>query len=182
MTTVVARSAEADCVPEIEELKSVLVELLDRGGPRPDEYPIVDGTVHAAWEAHEAAWGAVGPNPAHPDILDLQASFPVGFLRETVHGHGLAKPMGYAGDFLMIARIYVEDVSPLEPYRRWDEYFHRHDAPCAVRARKDYFKRVLNQAHTPTSGVLRVLNVGTGPGRDLAEYLRSAPDADIHVT
>jgi SAM-dependent methyltransferase len=159
----------------VSQLVDTLTFLLDRGGPDPADYDALGGTISAAWTALAA----------HPDAAraarDVHDCFCAGFLRETVHGHVLSKPMGYAGDFLMIDRIYRRAVSPFEPYERWDEYFHSRAAPRAVRRRKAYFKELLDATRARHAGPMRILNIGTGPGRDIAEYLANEPRADIQV-
>lgn len=170
-----ATERRVDPPEEASQLVDTLTFLLDRGGPDPADYDELGDAVNAAW-------AAVAAHPAPERVVrDVHDCFCAGFLSETVHGHGLSKPMGYAGDFLMIDRIYRRDVSPFEPYVRWDEYFHSRAAPRAVRRRKAYFKDLLDATRERHSGPLRVLNIGTGPGRDLAEYLKAEPCADIDV-
>ena len=162
--------------PVMEALAGRLSTLIARGGPTPPEYADLEAMVVRAWEF-------VGERPgALEHLTSLRGRFPVEFLRETVHGHGLEKPMGYAGDFLMIDKIYLSAVSPHEPYRRWDQYFHQHAAPRAVRGRKVYFQKLIESLEAPTGRPLEVLNLGTGPGRDLSEYLKAHPQADVRIT
>ena len=160
----------------VARLEHRLRDLLRSGGPRPKDYDDLDNQIRSVW-------AAFGNDDERAEAASrLQSALPYEFLRETVHGHGLAKPMGYPGDFMMIDRIYVEDVSPLEAYRRWDQYFHSHPAPRAVRGRKDYFKSLVRASLNATGGTLRILNLGTGPGRDLAELLRDNPRAPVRIT
>lgn len=85
---------------------------------------------------------------------------------DTLQGHVCVKPYGYDGDFEMIDKIYQNHISQDEKNRKWDIFFHRGDAPQAVRNRKDFFIKVLNQLK-PNS---KVLNLACGPCRDILEY------------
>ncbi len=101
-------------------------------------------------------------------ISQLIRCFDREFIENTVQGHGLKKPFGYAGDFLMIDKIYTFYKSGHPEFRFWDEYFHQHAATKAVRNRKEYFKRIINQK-TADNPCLHLLNVASGPARDLYE-------------
>ncbi len=108
------------------------------------------------------------------DISEINTHFPDDFIKNTVQGHGLSKPFGYAGDFLMIDKIYTYHKSDKPEYGIWDEYFHQQSAPIAVRNRKEYFKKMINQKmeYYPH---LELLNVASGPARDLYEAYSALP-------
>lgn len=102
------------------------------------------------------------------------------FLKNTIQGHGYTKPYGYAGDFQIIDDIYTLKVSENQEYKAWDEFFHRQEAPKAVRNRKDYFKEKVSQSLWEEGGSL--LNVASGPARDLYELYNEFPDIQISTT
>jgi len=81
--------------------------------------------------------------------------------------HVLKAPYGYKGDFRAIDMIYSRHMSTDACGRRWDAYFHQHAAPQAVRNRKEYFKTWVKSELR--HGPLQLLNLASGPGRDLAE-------------
>ncbi len=90
---------------------------------------------------------------------------------DTMQGHVVRKPHGYAGDFEIIDRIYLNHVSEDENVRRWDEYFHAQHAPRAVRNRKSYLHDWLHRKLAQTEKrPLRLLNIGSGPARDVREW------------
>lgn len=102
-----------------------------------------------------------------------RAAFGEALSPQTIQGFGLAKPYGYAGDFEMLEKIYLRQVSDNPRLKKWDEYFHRQKAPQAVRNRKAYFinlLRKLEAAATNGRGPVEALNVACGPARDLFEY------------
>ena len=97
-------------------------------------------------------------------MSDVYQRFGDDFLQNTLQGHGWRKPFGYAGDFMMMDKIYTHYRSDKPDFRIWDEYFHQQAAPRAVRNRKEYFKRLVFDrilAQEP----LALLNVGSGPAR-----------------
>lgn len=107
-------------------------------------------------------------------VKDFNASLTERYLQETIHGHALRKPFGYAGDFLIIDKIYTGHQSDHAEYGKWDAYFHRHAATKAVRNRKDYFKQNLKRILRGNQGQpTSLLNLASGPARDLAELYQS---------
>ena len=103
------------------------------------------------------------------ELQEIARSFSADFLENTMQGYGLRKPFGYAGDFLMIDKIYTLWHSENKKYKPWDDYFHQQAAPKAVRNRKkyfiDYFLPLLKKQASP----VKLLNVASGPARDLFE-------------
>ncbi len=101
------------------------------------------------------------------------------FIKNTIQGHGYSKPHGYAGDYEIIDFIYTKKISKIPKYKPWDEYFHLQSAPRAVRNRKEYFKEQLFKI-LPNGGSL--LNVASGPGRDLFEIYNKNPTYNLITT
>jgi len=101
------------------------------------------------------------------------------FLKNTIQGHGYTKPYGYAGDFQIIDFIYTYRKSEIDKFRLWDEFFHQQEAPKAVRNRKDYFREKVAQ-RMREGGTL--LNVASGPARELHELYSENPRINIKTT
>ena len=103
---------------------------------------------------------------------------------ETMQGRSLLKRRGYAGDFEIIDDIYRQTISSNESLKRWDEYFHSQAAAKAVRNRKTYFISLLESLLRNHDSIrpLRILNVASGPCRDLAEFLSKHEDPAINFT
>lgn len=90
--------------------------------------------------------------------------------RSFVHHRGRNKPFGYAGDYQIIDWTYCEfDGSPDPRGMFWDHFYHAQTAPKAVRDRKERFGRVLKAKAASAKGKIRVLNVGSGPAREIAD-------------
>jgi len=90
-----------------------------------------------------------------------------------VVNRGRNKPRGYAGDYLTIDLIYQQSVAPTNAGGKWDELFHRFDAPQAVRNRKAYFIDTIHKLAEEKPGNIAILNLASGPCRDVAECLES---------
>ena len=112
---------------------------------------------------------------ADDDIAEIRYFFGQDFLENTLHGMALLKKYGYAGDFLMIDKIYT-GITPHNPFfQSWDQYFQNHAAHKAVRNRKTYFKQLVHKKLAMQNAV-RLLNVASGPGRDLLELYNEKLD------
>lgn len=96
----------------------------------------------------------------------------------TLMGHGYVKPYGYAGDFMLIEKIYQYVVNPDPRYRNWDIFFHNQPAAKAVRNRKNYFIQTCKNLVAEKKNA-RVLILGSGPATDVYEFLSASGRKDI---
>lgn len=98
---------------------------------------------------------------------------------KTLQGHVLIKPHGYAGDYEIIDRFYTFHTSPDERLAKWDDFAQNLPAVKAVRNRKTYIKNLLAsklQEHNNCEP-FKMLNLASGPARDLYEFFEENPDA-----
>ncbi|HEV7330196.1 MAG TPA: class I SAM-dependent methyltransferase [Flavisolibacter sp.] len=95
---------------------------------------------------------------------------------DSIAGFSFQRPHGYAGDFEMIDRLYTEYISADETIERWDRFAQAQPAAKAVRNRKNYFKGLL--LNEP---VRSVLNLASGPGRDMKEFYDANPGSKVVV-
>lgn len=147
-----------------EEAFILFDHLLLKGGPEPEEYEALNQVINLlpnlikSKEINEAEL---------KDILDRCT-----FLnnQHSIMGHIRQKPFGYAGDFSIIDRIYNKEVS--NEFFKWDSFSVNHLAAEAVRNRKDYFLEIMTEK---MEGVkkLHLLNVASGPARDLFELFET---------
>ena len=108
------------------------------------------------------------------DIKEITYYYGNAFLDNTLQGMGLLKKFGYAGDFLMIDRIYTKNTVENPFFNSWDNYFQNQAAPIAVRNRKEYFKNIILNSQ---SSSIKLLNIASGPARDLLELYESLPQS-----
>lgn len=100
----------------------------------------------------------------------------------TCQGHVCTKPRGYDGDFEIIERIYARWRSPNPALAKWDDFFHAQAAPQAVRNRKRYFLDWLSSWENRANDEgLRLLNVGSGPARDVFEHFLVRPESSVQI-
>ena len=97
-------------------------------------------------------------------------------------GHIRQKPFGYAGDFMIIERIYQNQPDTATDFCKWDEYSLSHLAAQAVRNRKSYFKSVISNRIQKSESNLRLLDVASGPARDLKELFDQTASNSLKVT
>ena len=141
--------------------QAMLQDLVASGGPFPDEYSLLDRMLNHLSDL-----------PAEEMVTAVQSLRSIlspTLTRDTMQGFAFLKPHGYSGDFEIIDRIYQHWTSSQTYLKRWDHYFHYQAAPTAVRNRKDYFIDVVRRFGGSSRSVL---NVASGPGRDLFECLQ----------
>jgi hypothetical protein len=141
--------------------------MVDRSGPKQHEYSELDSWISEVYSSF--------------DNGDLQTDF-FNELRSTLGpvlspatmlGFASCKPHGYAGDFEIIDRHYTTYVAPDPDLANWDYYWHANPAARAVRSRKHYFHQLLDDhCAAKVDNELTVLNVASGPARDVLEYVR----------
>jgi ubiquinone/menaquinone biosynthesis C-methylase UbiE len=94
-----------------------------------------------------------------------------------MHGFVCVRRHGYPGDFEIIDRIYQRHVAAEPEYAGWDHFFHAGDAAKAVRARKSYCVNLFNSHAERSHGDVDILNVASGPCRDVLEFKAQETEA-----
>lgn len=160
----------------IDDVEKQLQGLLKKSGPNKNEYKLLDEVMLRLY--HGVQHGHVLPEA----IDSLKKLFSEEFLRETIHGYGYRKPMGYAGDYLLIDKIYTFHKTSNPKFSKWDKYFHHNEATEAVRNRKAYFKKQMLQKLKANKNKLDLLNVASGPARDLHELYQKIDGNQLKTT
>lgn len=160
----------------IMEINEQIKQLIQLNGITYEDFGKIDKIVESI--SLELEKGLI----SREDITKINNTFGQEFIDNTVQGHGLKKPYGYAGDFLMIDKIYTYSKSEIPKYKIWDEYFHTQSAPKAVRNRKEYFKKMVKE-RIEKNPELELLNIASGPARDIFEMYSALPkDNKINTT
>jgi len=137
-------------------------EIVKNNGPEETEYGELDSIIDSIENGNEAQ--------------EFRNMISTVLNNDTLFGHTYKKPYGYAGDFLLIEKIYQKYESKDEHYRKWDRFYHSHDATEAVRNRKKYCIQVLEELSS-TKQSSHVLMLGSGPTTDVNEYFeKNKPD------
>jgi SAM-dependent methyltransferase len=156
----------------LEQHALFIKSLAQKGGPQPEDYAAFDNWLRCTQS--EIDDGKITVEQIH----GIWRSLGEDYLRETVQGHTLSKPRGYLGDFITIDRMYTSSVTSYPHFANWDRCVHAQVGVIAMRKRKDYLLQLLFQLESENrDSEFRVLNLGSGPGRDVSEYFTKNPQS-----
>ncbi|MDX2441274.1 MAG: class I SAM-dependent methyltransferase [Desulfobacterales bacterium] len=152
-------------------------ELVAKGGPDSSEY--LEFTQWLQTVSNELKEGVL----SEKDLQLLRTEMGEALSILTLQGFVFNKPHGYPGDYEIIEKIYQNHTSNDPELRKWDLYFQLQKAPIAVKNREKYFLDLLtgvekvNKTNTPC----RVLNIASGPCRDLFDFFSHGNHADLFL-
>jgi extracellular factor (EF) 3-hydroxypalmitic acid methyl ester biosynthesis protein len=146
----------------LDQAEELVRGLVARGGPTPSDDAGLEALLRDAFGG----------------LHHLRRAFGEALSMQTLQGFALHKPHGYAGDYEIIDHIYRGHTTADPHLSNWDRFFQDCGAARAVRNRKAYFHALLRSALASAAGTLRVLNVASGPGRDVWEFFSGGP-ADV---
>lgn len=155
---------------------ALMEAIIQAGGPMTHEYKTVDSFIETI------ASGIRNNDITSEEVEEIKSLFDSGLLHNTIHGYAVRKPMGYAGDFKIIDMIYTHHLAQQTEYKNWDRYFHYHPATIAVRNRKEFFKNEIFAKLSDASQPLHLLNVASGPARDLLEVYQAIDPRQLETT
>lgn len=153
---------------------SFLQEIISNGGPDATQYNALNQVFDTL--ATEYKSGRL----THEALVLLQDGFGDECMQNTLHGHIKSKPFGYAGDFMIIDKIYKEQITDDDRFVKWDIFWNKHAAAKAVRNRKDYFIKTISDRILQKE-TIRLLDVASGPARDLAEIYPTLHPDQLHT-
>lgn len=160
----------------LNKFDDLFQDFIAKGGPLPPEYGVLNRAIRHLADSLRA--GAVG----RAELLTYVQETTLRYLSGTMQAAALERKYGYSGDFEMIDRIYTRHTCRDPKQRLWDLYFHAQAAPVAVRNRKAYFQTLMRDHLAARSGQpMDLLNVASGPCRDLREFFLDQPDAPVSV-
>jgi extracellular factor (EF) 3-hydroxypalmitic acid methyl ester biosynthesis protein len=138
--------------------------MIEKFGPDEYEYPVINNLINSITDEAEGK--------AFRELM-----MPV-LTGNSLYGYTYQKPLGYAGDFMLIEKMYQTYVSSDPSCRKWDIYYHTHEATKAVRNRKFYFVRLMEELCANKPGPLNILILGSGPTTDVHEFFTRNPQAN----
>ncbi len=158
-----------------QDFQETLEQLIGRGGPLPQEYGALNRAIRTLGD--EVRAGLLDAK----ELRKMMREKALRHFQGTMQAASILKKHGYSGDFEIIDDIYQMRIAEEPALRRWDLFFHAQAAPCAVRNRKAYFHRLLRALSERLGGrPARVLNIASGPARDLREWFDANPGSAIH--
>ena len=149
-----------------------LQKIIKQGGPKPEEDQQLSALLLRLYLDFQAQ------RISKTELEDLRNR--MNLTPETMHGFTYLKPNGYAGCYEIINRIYQHYHSQKPELYHWDRYSQTHPATQAVRNRKDYFIQLIH-SKLETQDQLHVLNIASGPSRDLHDLFREQPNLPVHI-
>ena len=151
-----------------EELVIRFPQSILLNGPQPEDYPFTQHFFRREYLKDKEGFTEL--------FAHIRQEVKAFHAHNSVAGFCYQQPHGYAGDYEMIERLYTRYVSEDSTVARWDRFAQAQPAAKAVRNRKTYFMKLL-ESRPYTS----VLNLASGPCRDLKEYFDQYTDADVQV-
>jgi SAM-dependent methyltransferase len=171
-----AQAAARRSAQILRQLDDLLHDFISKGGPLPWEYALLNRAIRHLGD--EVRAGVILQTDLDAYIDDITRRH----LPGTMQAEALEAKYGYSGDFQIIDHIYTRHTSAEPHLRHWDLFFHAQAAPVAVRNRKAYFVHLMQEHLAARAGrSLDVLNVASGPCRDLREFFLEQPEAAVTV-
>jgi SAM-dependent methyltransferase len=162
----------------LSDCSKFLQFLVFKNGPDPEDFEASNQVIFKLVQAAEK--GEVTLD----EINCIRAIFGEVLSTKALFGFVLKKPHGYAGDYEIIDKIYTRYESSDFRFTKWDHYFQEQLAVEAVRNRAEYFYHLLSKklaANSSQPKPLSVLNLASGPGRDMLHFFETNPVAKIHI-
>lgn len=162
-----ATSSQASQAP-LSEAIAMLDEIIDRGGPAPEDYGRVgDALARMHAEEYEIHDGLARRTRTSPAIADFFSRHRAVFgTTASVQGMVRLKPHGYPGDYETIERLYARTRSGLPHLTAWDDLLQHAPGAQAVRNRAMVFDSLI-RSREPAS----VASLACGPALDIAAAL-----------
>jgi len=149
-----------------ESTRKYIKTIIEKGGPdKKEEYSLFRDFVDSInWD----------------DVSELRTYLKPMLNSNTLLGRCFEKPLGYAGDYYMIDKMYQKAVNPLEQYKNWDIYCHEILAVQAVRNRKQFAVKILENLNNSSGNRQKnVLILGSGPVTEVYEFFCNNPQSNI---
>jgi SAM-dependent methyltransferase len=155
---------------KIDQIIVMIDKIVNNNGPSEHEYDMLNSMLTKIGELRAEGF------LKNEDIIEFQKRFGEAMLTtKTLQGLGCVKPHGYPGDFEIIDKIYTCSITKDDKFKKWDYFFQAQPASIAVRNRKIYFKQLLKTK----ANNIRILNLASGPCRDMIEYFEENPKSEI---
>jgi len=146
-----------------------------KGGPDPSDYPILNTLLQQFSAEH------IQKIFSDEHLNMIRNAFGEALSPETIQGWAYHKPLGYAGDFQIIEKIYNYHTSSNPHLAKWDQFFHTQKAPQAVRNRLSFFLDQLWKTKAETPSTSHILNLASGPGRDMYEAIKVIGTSKLEI-
>lgn len=150
-----------------------LAELASKDGPTEQEWGTVDKWIE------EVSSDIKNQMFTEEEFSTFNSFFGKCLPSKTMYGLSYHKPHGYPGDYEIIDKIFTHYICPEKEYSKWDHYYQQRGSARAVRKRKEYFKKILQEKVIQYPSGFKVLNIASGPCRDILEFLEENPTVNV---
>lgn len=157
------------------EASEYITFLVNKGGPDRQDYSLLSALLNLFSNT------SIREQISQNEWKQIQNSFGEALSIQTIQGWAFHKPLGYAGDFRIIDKIYTYEESANPQLAKWDQYFHSQKAPQAVRNRQSYLLEQIWQTSHEHPAMSSILNLASGPGRDMHEALKVIGPAKVFI-
>ena len=159
----------------LHALLHYIKKLVSQGGPNFSDYDELNDAMNTLANFRKSK--SFSPE----QIQQIIAAFGESLTTQTIQGFGYLKPHGYAGDFEIIDKIYQNYLSPKPELQNWDRFVHNQSAFKAVKNRLSYFLEQIWSLKISKPQGSTILNLASGPGRDMFESFRVIGKSKIHI-
>jgi len=159
----------------IRETHEFIGYLSEKGGPEPSDYLMLNTLLNNF--SGDKSQGIV----SEKQLQELREAFGEALSPDTIQGWAYHKPLGYAGDFQLIEKIYTYKTSSNPHLAKWDQFSHHQTATKAIRNRISFFLEQVWKAKIQEPTDCQILNLASGPGRDMYETFNILGAHGIHI-
>ena len=164
--------------PDTNKLKSSWKEIRHRTNIEPSNYKTYQLQVNAITkDIFKLCLAFEARKPSHAQLILAKKWFISefrDFVREgSLNRMVMDRPYGYPGDFRIIDHIYQKDPKTLGFERCMDDHLLDSPASIATRNRKEDFKNYLIRSIKKLTGEIHIMNLASGPCRDISELLKN---------
>ncbi len=160
---------------QLHTLLEYIRNLVRKGGPTYSDYEDLNSVIQTLANFQKSQ------SLTENQMQQILEAFGESLTPLTIQGLGFLKIHGYAGDFEIIDKIYQNYLSPKPELQNWDRFVHHQPAFKAVKNRLSYFLEKIWDLHTAHPNGAAVLNLASGPGRDMLESFRVIGQSNIHI-
>lgn len=143
-----------------------LKKLSQKGGPVTSDFLDLDLSMNTLAQLHHSKF------ISDQELENIRHELGEAMSPRTIQGFAYHQPHGYAGDYEIIEKIYGYHIAQDVHLANWDRFFQSHGAAQAVRNRVSFLLDQVWSVKTQHNRQARILNVASGPGRDIYECFK----------
>jgi extracellular factor (EF) 3-hydroxypalmitic acid methyl ester biosynthesis protein len=155
-------------VKSLEKHIKRIEEFVKNGGPEEseyDEFTEIMNDIYYKFQNYQIT---------NEDLNLIYNAFGESLNKHSLHGHGYLQPYGYPGDFEIIDRFYTKTIN--KDYKKWDNYAL---SRIGIESLQGRIKSFINSVSSLNNMKYKVLNIASGPCRDIQKFYNQNPESKI---